>query len=79
MPGDVLDVVLLLAALLFGGLASLGTVVPYSVVKTEGWLSVDGPGWYVAVAGVAAVVTVVTAVAATRRVTAAPALRPQRG
>jgi putative ABC transport system permease protein len=65
------------AAVLFGGLAALGTVVPYSVVKTDGWLSVSGPGWFLGVCAVAALVAVGTAVGATRRATAGPALRPQ--
>ncbi len=73
------SVVLLAAALVAGGLASLGTVVPYSVVKTDGWLSVEDPGWYLAVAAVAAVVTLGTALLATRRATAGPALRPHLG
>ncbi|MEU2351195.1 ABC transporter permease [Modestobacter sp. NPDC049651] len=70
--------VLVLTALLFGGLAALGTVVPYSVVKTDGWLAGDGPGLFLGVAAVAVLVTVGTAVAATRRVTAGPALRAAR-
>ena len=71
------SLLLVAAALLFGGLAALGTVIPYSVVKTDGWLSVAGPGWYLTVGAVAAAVTLGTALAATRRATAAPALRPQ--
>jgi putative ABC transport system permease protein len=69
--------VVVVAATAFGGLASLGTVVPYSVVKTDGWLPGSGPGWYVGVCAVALLVGIGTAVAATRRVTAVPALRPQ--
>nr|WP_246406153.1 FtsX-like permease family protein [Modestobacter versicolor] len=71
--------VLLVAALVFGGLASLGTVVPFSVAKTDGWLSGSGPGWFLGVAAVALVVTVGTAALGTRRATAGPALRPQLG
>ena len=68
--------VLVVAALFFGGLASLGTVIPYSVVKTDGWLSGSGPGWFLVVGAVAVLVTLGTAVAATRRAVAGPALRP---
>lgn len=69
--------VVVAAAVVFGGLAALGTVVPYSVVRTDGWLSVSGPGWFLGVCAVAALVAVGTAVGATRRATAGPALRPQ--
>ena len=71
--------VLVLAAVVFGGLASLGTVVPYSIVKTDGWLSGSGPQWFLAVAAVALTVTVGTAAWGTRRATAGPAVRPQLG
>jgi putative ABC transport system permease protein len=60
-----------------GGLAAIGTVVPYSVVKTDGWLAVSGPGWFLGVCAVAALVAVGTAIGATRRAIAGPALRPR--
>jgi putative ABC transport system permease protein len=68
--------VLLVTAIVVGGSAALGTVIPYSVVKTDGWLSGSGPGWFLAVVAVAVLVTLGTAVAATRRAVHGVALRP---
>jgi predicted lysophospholipase L1 biosynthesis ABC-type transport system permease subunit len=70
--------ILLVAALVFGGLASLGTVIPYSVVKTDGWLPTS-PWLFLGIAAVAVVIALGTAVAATRRAVAAPVLRPSLG
>ncbi|MGY1602361.1 ABC transporter permease [Geodermatophilus sp. SYSU D00815] len=67
--------VLLVAALVLGGLASLGTVIPYSVAKTDGWLPTS-PWLFLGVAAVAVAVALGTAVAATRRAVAGPVLRP---
>jgi putative ABC transport system permease protein len=71
--------VLVVAALVFGGLAALVTAIPYSVVRTDGWLPGTGPWVFLGVAAVAVVVTVGAAVAATRRATAGTALRPSLG
>ena len=73
------SLVVLVVATVFGGLAALGTVVPYSLVKTDGWLAVSGPGWLLGVLAVAGVVTLGTAVVATRRATAEPGGRPLLG
>ena len=71
--------VLVVTALLFGGLAALGTVVPFSLVKADRLLAGSGPEWFLAVAAVAATVAVGTAALGTRRGTAGPAVRPALG
>jgi putative ABC transport system permease protein len=57
-----------------GGVASLGCVVPYTIVKTSGVLPTAWPWLFPVVAVVAATVTVGTAVVATRRVVRSPAV-----
>jgi hypothetical protein len=57
-----------------GGLASLGTVIPYSVVKTDGWLPGNGPGLYLGVCATAIVVTVGTSIVVARRAVAPPVM-----
>jgi predicted lysophospholipase L1 biosynthesis ABC-type transport system permease subunit len=57
-----------------GGVASLGAVVPYTIVKTPGLLPTVWPWLFPAVGAVAAVVTLGTAVTATRRGLRRPAV-----
>lgn len=57
-----------------GGIAALGAVVPYTIVKTPGLLPTVWPWLFPAVGAVAAAVTVGTAVAATRRGLRQPAV-----
>ena len=57
-----------------GGIAALGAVVPYTVVKTPGYLPTVWPWLFPAVAAVAGAVTVGTAVTATRRGLRQPAV-----
>ncbi|MGY1619229.1 FtsX-like permease family protein [Geodermatophilus sp. SYSU D00691] len=70
--------VLLVTALVFGVLAALGTVIPYSIAKTDGWLPTT-PWLLLGVVVVAVVVALGTAVVATRRAVAGPVLRPSLG
>jgi len=57
-----------------GGVASLGAVIPYTVVKTSGFLPTTWP-WLFPMVGLAAItVTVATAAVATRRVVRTPAV-----
>lgn len=46
--------------IVLGGLASLGTVIPYAVVKTDGWLPTSGPWLFLGVCAVALAVTLGT-------------------
>jgi putative ABC transport system permease protein len=57
-----------------GGIAALGAVVPYTIVKTSGYLPTVWPWLFPAVAAVAGAVTVGTAVTATRRGLRQPAV-----
>ncbi|HEY3718210.1 MAG TPA: FtsX-like permease family protein [Jatrophihabitantaceae bacterium] len=57
-----------------GGVASLGAVIPYTVVKTSGFLPTTWPWLFPMVAVVAATVTVTTATVASRRAVRTPAV-----
>jgi len=58
-----------------GGVASLGAVIPYTVVKTSGFLPTTWPWLFPMVAVVAVVVTVATARVASRRAVRTPAVQ----
>lgn len=60
--------------IVLGGVAALGAVVPYTIVKTPGYLPTVWPWLFPAVAAVATAVTVGTAVTATRRGLRRPAV-----
>jgi putative ABC transport system permease protein len=62
------------AGIVIGGLASLGTVIPFTIARTDRWLPDTGPGVYAGVSAVALVVTLVTALLVARRAVRAPVL-----
>jgi len=57
-----------------GGVASLGAVIPYTVVKTSGFLPTTWPWLFPAVGVAAVVLTVGTSLVASRRVVRTPAV-----
>lgn len=61
--------------IVFGAAASLGTIIPFAVARTDGWLPDSGPWMFLGIAAVALGITVVTSVVAGRRAawTAPPA------
>ncbi|UGQ14654.1 FtsX-like permease family protein [Yinghuangia sp. ASG 101] len=79
-PRQILDVVVLegvvltATGVLFGTLASLTTILPYSYARTGDVLPGTGAGVYLGVVAVAAVLTVATGYAATRRAIRTPAI-----
>ncbi|MQY13832.1 hypothetical protein SRB5_39880 [Streptomyces sp. RB5] len=80
-PGQVLRTVGLESALLtvtgvlFGSLAALAGVIPFTVARGDGVLPPLGPGVWLAVCGVAAAATLGTSLGTARRVLRTPAVR----
>lgn len=66
--------ILAVTGVLFGGVATLGSAIPFTIAKTDGWLPEDGPWLFLGVALVAAVVTLTTSVLAARRAIRTPAI-----
>jgi putative ABC transport system permease protein len=79
-PGQVLrmvgleSAVLVATGVLFGTIASLVTVVPYSIARTDSALPPTGVGIYVGVVAVAAVLTLGASLGAARRTIRTPAV-----
>lgn len=68
------SVLMLVTSVVVGGLASLVTIIPFAIVKTDSWLPATGPVPFVGVVAAAAVVTVGTAAATVSRLVRRPAL-----
>lgn len=79
-PGQVLQMagveslVLLTTGVLFGSVASLVTVIPYSIASADTVVPDATVGVYLAIVGAAAVLTVATTLAATRKAITVPAV-----
>ncbi len=65
---------ILVTGIAFGALASLGTVIPFTVARTDGWWPGNGPGLFLAVSAAAVTLTLATALLAARRAVRAPVL-----
>ncbi|MFI6345020.1 FtsX-like permease family protein [Streptomyces sp. NPDC050560] len=67
-------VVLSVTGLFFGTVAALAGIIPFTMVRTDATLPDQGPGIWLAVAGIGAAATLVTGLVTTRRALHTPAV-----
>ncbi|WP_311202763.1 FtsX-like permease family protein [Actinophytocola gossypii] len=74
-PVSVEGVLLVLVGILFGSLASVAAIVPYSFARTGSAVPDESALIYLVIVSIAAVLTMATCLGATRRTIRTPAIR----